>query len=54
MEKLEIDHLLLSIKSIGVFAQVLKIKHSLPSPFCSTLKSLIYMVFMDPHQGIDN
>jgi hypothetical protein len=32
MEQLEIVHLLPTVKSIGAFALVLKIKHTLPSP----------------------
>ena len=41
MEQLEINHHLPSVKSIGeAFYNFWKQKHSLPSPFCGTLKSL--------------
>jgi hypothetical protein len=44
----------LLVKLTGETFKILKTKHSLPSPFAVLLKSLIYMVFLDPHQGIND
>ena len=54
MEQLEIDHHLPSVKSIGeTFLRFLKAKHSLPSHFVALSNHSLYVVFLDPHQGID-
>ena len=51
-----------SLKQITIFLQssqlvkyfkVLKTKHSLPSPFMVLSNHSLYVVFLDPHQGID-
>ena len=53
MEQLETDHHLPSVKSIGEnILRFLKTKHSLPSPFVVLSNHSVYMVFLDPHQGI--
>ena len=55
MEQLETDHHLPSVKSIGETSKIfLKTKHSLPSPFVVFSNHSIYVVFLDPHQGIDD
>ena len=54
MEQLETDHHLPSVKSIGETFKILKTKHRLPSPFVVLSNHSIYVVFLDPHQGIDD
>ena len=52
-----------SLKQITIFLQssqlekhfkILKTKHSLPSPFMVLSNHSVYVVFLDPHQGIDD
>ena len=53
-EQLEPDLHLPSVKSIGETLRILKTKHSLPSPFVVLSNHFVYVVFLDPHQGIDD
>ena len=54
MEQLEIDHHLPSVKSIRETFKIFETKHSLPSPFVVLSNHSIYVVFLDPHQGIND
>jgi hypothetical protein len=54
MEHLETYHHLPSIKTIEETFKILKTKHSLPSPFVVLSNHSVYVVFLDPHQGIDD
>ena len=52
MEQLETDHHLPSVKSIRETFKIFETKHSLPSPFVVLSNHSVYVVFLDPHQGI--
>ena len=54
MEQLETDHHLRSVKSIGETFKIFETKHSLPSPFVELSNHFVFVVFLDPHQGIDD
>jgi hypothetical protein len=52
-----------NLKQITIFLQssqlekhfgILQTKHSLPSPCVILSNHSIYMIFLDPHQGIDD
>ena len=54
MEQLETYHHLSSVKSIGETFKIFENKTYLPSPFVVLSNHFVYMVFLDPHQGIDD
>ena len=54
MEQLETDHHLPSVKSIGETFKIFKTKHSIPSPFVVLSNHSVYVVFLDPHQVIND